>query len=124
MLNKVATAAVIKHHLSDFFPIVLHLKASIHRYEEKHPEMQKITPEKIEIFLQSLAERLKKQELQKTGILINFKTMTALTEKYFPKVKQSRRQFKFGVLKSIKRQQYLFRKYVSTKSTSDHVLYK
>ena len=58
--------------------------------------------------------------------------MSALTEKYFPKVKQTRQQFKFGqkpwvtkgILKSIERQQNLFRKYVSTKSNSDHVLYK
>ena len=52
MLNKVITAAVIKQDLSEHFPIVLHLKASIHRYEEKHSEMRKIMPEKLEIFLQ------------------------------------------------------------------------
>ena len=71
MLNKVIMAAVIEHDLSDPFPIVLHPKASILRFEKKRSKMQKISSEKIEIFLQSFAEQLKEQELQKTRILIN-----------------------------------------------------
>ena len=65
MLNKVIIAAVIEHDLFNHFPIVLHHKTSIYRFEGKRSEMRKITPEKIEIFLQSLAERLEEQELQK-----------------------------------------------------------
>ena len=64
-------AVAIEHDLFDYFPIVLHLKISIQRFEEKRSEMRKITREKIEIFLPSLAERLKERELKKTRTLIN-----------------------------------------------------
>ena len=48
---EVENHALIEHDLSDYFPIILYLKTSMHRFEEKRPEMRKTTPEKIEISL-------------------------------------------------------------------------
>ena len=69
MLNKVLTTAVIQRDLSDHFPIVFHLKASIHRFGEKRPEIQKIALEKFEFFYSHLQNGEKNKSYKKHEFL-------------------------------------------------------
>ena len=54
MLDKVIMAAVIEYDLSDHYPIVLHLKTSILRFEEKRPEMRKSSLKRLRFLFSHL----------------------------------------------------------------------
>jgi len=77
-----------------------------------------------------LDQKLRNQENLDIEVLLT--VLKNLTEIYFPKVKQSRKQYKVskkpwitkGILASIKHQSKLFRKFLTTKTKQNHSVYK
>ena len=132
-LNNVNTTAVIEHDISDHSPIVIAFQLRTDRKKNARPLVQKFPYQNQENCLTDLSEQLRSSAaVQQNDISELIKIMSNLTDKHFPKVQLSRRQYKIakelwltkGILKSITTQNKLYAKYKRSNSTSDHNIYK
>ena len=130
MMNNVVTTAVITESLSDHFPILIQLNHKINKKDENRPLIRLIKPHLIEGFVEELNSSL--QNLHTLHITELFNCLSKLTNKQFPKIKLSRKQYKFAkktwitqdLLKSIKHQNKLYINYQKSGKNSDFKTYK
>ena len=89
--------AVIQHDFSDHMPVIVeHRKTSIKK-EMQRPAPRRFCKTSFELFLADLETRSETPEFQQSdnlSYLINL--LEDLTNKYFPKTRMSRRQFKIS----------------------------
>ena len=130
MMNCVVTTAVIIESLSDHFPILIQLQHKINEKDESRHLVRLIKPHLIESFVEELNSNLTSLHSPDMAEIINCLSM--MTDKHFPKIKLSRKQYKFAkkpwmthvLLKSIKIQNKLYIKYQKSGKKGDYTTYK
>ena len=96
-LNNVKTTAVIEHDISDHSSIVIAFQLVTDRKKIARPLVRKFPNQNQEKFLTDLSEQLKSSAaVQQNDISELIEIMSNLTDKHFPKVQLSRRQYRIA----------------------------
>ena len=132
-LNNANTTAVIENDISDHSPTVIAFQLVTDRKKNARPLVRKFLNQNQEKILTDLSEQLRcSAAVLQNDISELIKIMSNFTDKHFPKIQVSRRQYRItkkpwltkGILKSITTQNKWYAKYKQSNNTSDHNINK
>ena len=119
--------------ITDHLPIFVQIKlTSLKSNKCNRPKIRNITPKLIERFVNELEETLVSPEMRNSTEIEKLNLMSRLTNQYFPKVNQSRKQYKNAqkpwitkyILRQMAQQNKLYKRFLRTRDPVVYSAYK